>query len=320
MRPDVQRARVSSNAITRLNAGPLRDHHARYATYIGTTRQLSPFTVRNYLSDLAGFSQFLSRSGVETIDAITRIVMRSYIADLAAKGISRRSISRKFNAVNSLLNFLVDLGVLESNPARLVHTPRIPRTLPPVAMADQIAQLLEQPNLKTPQGLRDRAILELIYGAGLRVMEAAELNVGDCDSTAREVRVEGKGSKQRIAIAGATAFNWIDRYLLQVRPRWASLESGDALFLSRLGGRLSVRSIQYALKRHALAAGLDPAFHTHTLRHSFATHMIDGGANLRSVQELLGHSQLTTTEVYVHVSAAENRKVYAAAHPRARRG
>jgi site-specific recombinase XerD len=157
----------------------------------------------------------------------------------------------------------------------------------------------------------------MIYAAGLRVSEAASLDVSAVDLQMREIRVTGKGAKTRVTLLGRVAAEWLQRYLLEVRPKWAVRRSGEALFLNQSGGRLTVRSIQATAKRCATAAGLDPSFHTHTLRHSFATHMLDGGADLRVVQDLLGHSSPATTQIYTHVSAAQARRVYLAAHPRA---
>jgi tyrosine recombinase XerC len=288
-----------------------------YAEYISTIRQLTVHTVRNYVNDLAPLVQFLAEKEVEKLSAVDRLFLRSYLAWLISSGFSRSSISRKLSALKSFFQFLRYSGVIELDHTELMTAPKKKKKLPAIASSYEIDRLLEEPDTNSDPGIRDRAILELLYGAGLRVSEAYAIDIADTDLTTREVRVIGKGSKPRIALFGESASKWIDNYLKNVRPKFASRQSDAALWMNRSGGRLTTRSIQRIVKKYALAAGLDHNFHTHSLRHSFATHLLDGGADLRVVQDLLGHSSPATTQIYTHVSAEQSRSVYLGAHPRA---
>ena len=229
-------------------------------------------------------------------------------------------LSRKLSALRSFYRYLRRAGTVERNQTDLVGAPKLERRLPPAISPEDMGRFLSGPDLSRPAGIRDRALLEVLYAAGLRVSETAAMNVADIDYAAREVRVTGKGSKTRVALLGRPAIEALETYLREVRPRWASRRSGEAMLLNRYGGRLTVRSIQNTVKRYALKAGLPPDFHTHTIRHSFATHLLDGGADLRVVQDLLGHASPATTQIYTHVSVEQARRVYLAAHPRAKRG
>ncbi|MBM3959267.1 MAG: recombinase XerC [SAR202 cluster bacterium] len=290
---------------------------AEYEAHIRGARQLAPLTVRNYLTDLAPFGDYLRLKNARSLDNLDRWFLRGYLAWLIEVGYVKASVTRKLTALRSFFRFLRDRGVVTREQTDMVGAPRTEKRLPVVASTSGIAELLNRPDLSTDVGKRDRAILELIYSAGLRVSEAASLDVPDVDLAARHIRVLGKGSKQRMCVLGVPAANALRTYLEAVRTKWASRRTGAALLLNRYGGRLSVRSIQCMVKTYAARAGLDPAFHTHVLRHSFATHMLDGGADLRVVQELLGHANPATTQIYTHVSAEQARKAYLNAHPRA---
>ncbi|MCH7739660.1 MAG: tyrosine recombinase [Chloroflexi bacterium] len=291
-----------------------------FRVYLSDTRQLAALTVRNYLTDIEPFGEYLRREHRTDFRSADRLFIRSYLAWLISLGYVNASISRKLSALRSLYRFLKDLGVVDRDETDLVTAPKKPRRLPGVETVSGIAALLEAPSRTSPTGIRDRAILELAYAAGLRVSEIASLDVGAVEFGTGEVRVIGKGSKERVALLGEPAVAALEIYVESVRKSIGARPSEAALFLNRSGGRLSMRSIQLMVKKYALQAGLDLEFHTHTLRHSFATHLLDGGADLRVVQELLGHSSPATTQIYTHVSAAQARKVYLAAHPRARRG
>lgn len=289
-----------------------------FEQHLRAARQLAPLTVRNYLNDLTPFFEYLDMKGTLDLDRADRLFLRGYLAWLLEIGYERPSMARKLTALRAFYRFLSDRGEVTRNQTGAVSAPKLQSRLPVVVSADEVEQLLGSPDTTRPAGIRDRALLETLYAAGLRVSEAQTLDVRDLNRQTREVRVMGKGSKPRVALIGGSAVEWLDRYMSDVRLKWAGRRSGEAMFLNQYGGRLSVRSIQQIVKRHALRAGLDPDFHTHTLRHSFATHMLDGGADLRVVQELLGHASPATTQVYTHVSTAQARKVYEAAHPRAR--
>ena len=305
-----------------LPSGPFPEWAERvdeFRSYLADTRQLAALTVRNYLTDIEPFGEYLRKEQRTDFRAADRLFIRSYLAWLIKLGYVNASISRKLSALRSFYRFLKDRGVVDRDETDLVTAPKKPRRLPGVETAAGIEALLEAPSGTSATGIRDRAILELAYAAGLRVSEIASLDVGDVEFGTGEVRVIGKGSKQRIALLGEPALAALTRYLENVRESIGAGPSEVALFLNRSGGRLSTRSIQSMVKKYALQAGLDLEFHTHTLRHSFATHLLDGGADLRVVQELLGHSSPATTQIYTHVSAAQAREAYLAAHPRARR-
>ena len=290
-----------------------------YVEHIGITRQLAVHTVRNYVNDLAPFVRFLDEKEVGKLSTVDRLFLRSYLAWLISGGFTRSSVSRKLSALKSFFQFLRHSGVIELDHTELMTAPKKEQKLPAIASSHEIDRLLDEPDTNTDAGIRDRAILELLYGAGLRISEAYAIDITDIDLSSREVRVIGKRSKPRIALFGQSASKWIDNYLNNIRLKFASRRSDTAVWMNQSGGRLSTRSIQRIVKKYAIAAGLDPDFHTHSLRHSFATHLLDGGADLRVVQDLLGHSSPATTQIYTHVSAEQARSIYLGAHPRASR-
>jgi site-specific recombinase XerD len=288
-----------------------------FAEHIATTRQLADHTVRNYVNDLVPLVEYLGEQNVTDLDSVDRLFLRGYLASLVQSGFKRSSVSRKLSALKSFFRYLRQTGELEIDQTDLVTGPKKEKRLPEIASSYEIDRLLDAPDTGTNAGVRDRALLELLYGAGLRVSEAYSNDLDDLNLATNEVRVIGKGSKPRVALFGRQAGEWISRYLTDVRPRFVSRRSDSAVWMNQSGGRLSTRSIQRIVKKYALAAGLDSNFHTHSLRHSFATHLLDGGADLRVVQDLLGHSSPATTQIYTHVSAEQARKVYLGAHPRA---
>jgi integrase/recombinase XerC len=287
----------------------------RFAGYLEHQRALAPLTVRNYVTDVWPFAEYLRAHSIDSFDHVGRISLRAYLAWLISMGYVSRSVSRKLSALRAFYGFLKQEGLASRDETDLVTAPRGAANLPPVANLRGIEALLDAPSSSTATGVRDRAILELAYAAGLRLSEIAGLDTGDVNATTREVRVTGKGSRERTVIMGVPAAVAIERYLNSV-PGGSAVRDG-AMFLNRFGTRLSTRSIQNLVKKHALAAGLDLGFSTHTIRHSFATHLLDGGADLRVVQDLLGHASPQTTQIYTHVSTASARKAYLAAHPRA---
>jgi len=295
---------------------PVRD----YAAHIATTRQLADHTVRNYINDLVPFINYLGEQDISDLARIDRLFLRGYLAWLISLGFTRSSVSRKLSALKSFFKFLRQTGVIEIDHSDLVTGPRREKRLPTVASSFEIERLLDEPNVATDGGIRDRALLELLYAAGLRVSEVTAIDLSDLDLKSKEVRVIGKGSKPRVTLIGDQCVRWLERYLADVRPKFASRRSDAAVWMNTSGGRLSARSVQRIVKKYALAAGLDPDFHPHSIRHSFATHLLDGGADLRVVQDLLGHSSPATTQIYTHVSTEQARRVYLGAHPRANRG
>ncbi len=301
----------------------------RYLDYLTAERGFSPYTIRNYTSDLLGnnpegrpmgFFQYLQANDIKSLKDVNRHVLREYIGHLMEQEISRRSISRKISAVRSLYRYLLREGYIEENPIKLTASPKLDRRLPECLSEEELDRLLATPPADTPQGMRDRAILEMIYASGMRISEITSLNLDQINPDNGQIKVLGKGSKERIVLIGEMAITALKRYLETARPKLMTLKGGSrALFINRSGGRLSRRSIQSMVTRQALKAGIDKHVYPHLLRHSFATHMLDGGADLRVVQELLGHSSLGTTQVYTHVTQAQAKKVYMAAHPMAKR-
>lgn len=290
-----------------------------YIRYLEVERQASPYTVRNYTHDLRHFLDFLNAENVATLEEVDRYLLRRYIATLQEQGFEKSSVSRKLSALRSFYGYLMQQNFISSNPLLTVSSPKLEKRLPSFLSSNEVAQLLETPDTITPQGQRDRAMLELLYASGLRVSEVVGLDLVSVNIEAREIRVWGKGAKERMVLIGKPAASALNMYLGEGRRRLLGNSRTEALFINRYGKRLSGRSLQKAISRYALAAGLDKRVFPHMVRHSFATHLLDGGADLRVVQELLGHANLSTTQIYTHVTQSQARKVYLAAHPRAKK-
>lgn len=307
------------DALLRSNIPDLASLVREYADHTASTRQLSEHTVRNYINDLVPLVEYLDEQDISNLKNVDRLLLRGYLAWLISAGYSRSSVARKLSALKSFFRFLRQFSDIELDQIDLVTGPKKEKKLPAIASSFEIDRLLDEPNTSTDTGIRDRAILEMLYGAGLRVSEANAMNIADINLETKEARIIGKGSKPRIALFGKSAGVWLEKYLSEVRPKFATRRYDSAIWMNQSGGRLSPRSIQRIVKKYAAAADLDPDFHTHSLRHSFATHLLDGGADLRVVQDLLGHSSPATTQIYTHVSAEQARKVYLNAHPRAKK-
>jgi len=274
--------------------------------------------VRNYKADLLDFFYFLKEKKVGTLDEVNRQVLRDYLAHLMGRGIAKASIARKLSAIRSFYRYLVREKIIEVNPIKMVSSPKLDKRLPSFLTLDEVKRLLEAPAPSTPQGLRARALLELLYASGLRVSELASLELGQINLDTNEIRVWGKGSKERMALMGEPAAEALKNYLEQGRPKLLTARKSNAIFLNRYGQRLPERSVQKILEKYAQKAGLKKRVHPHMLRHTFATHLLDGGADLRVVQELLGHERLSSTQIYTHVTKKQARKVYLSAHPLAK--
>ncbi len=289
---------------------PLSEQHRtaldRYLDALEHGRGLSPHTIRNYRSDLEQFLRWLENDGRE-LTSLSRAGYRSYLASLQADGAAEASVRRRASTIKALSRQLTQTGFFERDPLALASTPKAASRLPTVLSQQQVEALLDAPDTATPGGLRDRAILEVLYGAGLRVSELIGLRTTDYDDDAIGLRVVGKGNKERFALLGGAARRWLRGYLRDGRPQLLSEQSASWLWLNRFGGPLSARAVQISMQRHAQCAGLPPGLHPHLLRHSFATHMLDGGADVRIVQELLGHASVSTTQIYTHVSDAARR-------------
>lgn len=279
----------------------------RYLLQHGTARNLSELTLRNYRTDLTDYLEALGGWNVDPLIA-GRTDLRRYLAVQQGKGVANGSVRRKVSTIRGFYKWLRGAEVIDNDPFYGVQGPKAARRLPHVLNPGDIDRMIAAAAQDSePQGLRDKALLELLYAAGLRVSEIAGLNLPDIDIRDATVRVHGKGNKERIGVFGEPAAIALDRYLKSARPALASGKD-EAMFLNRFGGRLTVRSIQMLVRKYALMAGLPEEVHPHLLRHSFATHLLDGGADLRVVQELLGHESPNTTQIYTHVTESKKRQ------------
>jgi tyrosine recombinase XerC len=280
-----------------------------YLRYLTAERNLSSYTLRNYRADLRDFGGYLKAEESVGPLEVDRQAFRRYLARLREAGTAPASVGRKVSTIHTFYRFLARQGVLERDPLLGVSSPKRERRLPEVLARDQLTAIIEAADSDAPQGLRDRAILELMYAAGLRLAEVVGLDTVGVDLREQLVRVRGKGNKERVVVIGRPAAEALQRYLRKGRPKLA--RAGEtALFVNRDGQRLSGRSVQKIVRSHALKAGLDRRVFPHLLRHSFATHLLDGGAELRVVQELLGHASANTTQIYTHVTEEQQRRAY----------
>ncbi len=294
---------------------------AEYLGYLSVERGASPHTITAYRRDLTEYSQFLAIRGISAPDAIAREDVTSFIGSLRAKGLAPSTVERKVAALKGLHKFLVRENVTENHPTSGLPLPKVPLQLPDVVSVQDIDRLLAQPFPDGPVGLRDRAVLELLYGCGFRASELAGLDQTDLNLTEGFIRVFGKGSKERVVPVGGIALHALVAYLEHgrafLRPgRSLKGASESAVFLSTRGNRLSRQAVFLIVRSYGARVGLE--LHPHTLRHSFATHMLEGGADLRSLQEMLGHADISTTQVYTHVDMRHIREEYLTTHPRAR--
>jgi integrase/recombinase XerC len=306
----------------------------KYLEYLRFQRNASPHTLRNYESDLRQFYAFLTTapSGEQRpapeLDQIDHLTIREFLGFLYQKSNKKSSAARKLATIRSFMKFLSARKAIQGNPAKIVASPRQEIRLPDFMTLDTVTQLIETPDLETDAGKRDRAILELLYAAGLRVSELVGLNLGDLSLGEGLIRVVGKGRKERIVPFGSRAAEALSAYL-PVRARQMGSAKpvrgkekkpvAEAVFLNHRGGRLTSRSIGYIVDHYMERLAQRLKVHPHTLRHTFATHMLSAGADLRTIQELLGHESLSTTQKYTHVSVEQLVQVYQSCHPRARK-
>ena len=290
----------------------------KYINYLEAERNASPYTVRNYATDLLDFFNFLRTTGISSLKEVEKLTLRDYLAHLMKQGFVKASIARKLSAIRSFYRYLLREGMVSTSPVATTSSPKLDKRLPSFLTLEEIRRLLEAPDLSTPQGQRDRALLELLYASGIRVSELVQLNLEQVNLNTHEIRVWGKGAKERVVLMGTPAAEALTAYLSQGRPELLGKKRSLALFINRYGERLPERRIQTILGKYARLAGIDKKVHPHLLRHTFATHLLDGGADLRVVQELLGHADLSSTQIYTHVTKSQARKVYLSAHPMAR--
>ena len=300
-----------------------------FGAHLATERNLSPHTRRSYLADLGQFRTYLADSGLvpadgseaEQLAAIDHMAVRSFLGSLYRRQVRKVTIVRKIAALRTFFNYLMREGKVRVNPAEMVQAPKAEKYLPTFLPVEEMFSLL---NLAFPDdvaGMRDRAMLELFYSSGVRVSELTGLNLGDVDMQQGLVKVRGKGKKERIVPVGGQALRSVQNYLAR-RGEWDTKRRAEgedaALFLSRSGSRITPRSVARILDQYVVQSGINKKVSPHTLRHSFATHLLDAGADLRSIQEMLGHENLSTTQKYTSVSVAKLMEIYDKAHPKAK--
>lgn len=285
-----------------------------FARHLEIERGLSINTVRAYCLDIRSYLDWAARSGLDPLQVEYR-PFRRYLVELNAAGYTSKTTSRRLSAIRTFFKYLNVQGATQLNPAAATSSPKVGHDLPRKTSDSDIARLLDVCD-DDAVGLRDRAFLELLYASGARIAELARLKLGDVDYSDASVRLFGKGSKERIVPLYPLALDAVDRYVRQGRMRPMGTGRTDALFVSTRGNAMSADSLRRVFKQRAAQAGLDPSLHPHDMRHAFATDLVEGGADLRSVQELLGHATLSTTQVYTHLSLQHMKDVYKNAHPR----
>ncbi len=289
-----------------------------YLSHLRVERGSSPLTVSAYTTDLRDYAAFLDGRGVGDADDVDRACVVAYEADLVDRGYATSSVDRRVSVIKGFHRFLVREGYARRNPTDTLQLPKPPERLPDVLSASQVGAMLAACTGDGPPEMRNRAILEVLYGCGLRVSECTGLDLGDCIIEEGYLRVVGKGGKERISPISGAALEALGAYLERARPALAKpyAKPTAAVFLNARGGRLTRQSVHAIVADAGRLVGVDN-LHPHTLRHSFATHMLEGGADLRVIQEILGHSDISTTQVYTHVSRTHIREEYLSAHPRA---
>lgn len=287
----------------------------KYWTYLKIEHQVSPHTLSNYQRQLVRIVEILQHAGIQQWQQVTPSVVRFVIAQSHKDGLHEKSLALRLSALRRFLSYLVQLGELKVNPATGISAPKQGKHLPKNIDIEQVQQLLANDS-KEPIDIRDRAIIELLYSSGLRLSELQGLNLNSINIRVREVRVIGKGNKERVVPLGRYASHAIQQWL---KVRLLFNPKDEALFVSQLGNRMSHRAIQMRLETWGIRQGLNSHLNPHKLRHSFATHMLEASSDLRAVQELLGHSNLSTTQIYTHLNFQHLAEVYDSAHPRAKR-
>jgi len=296
------------------------DYLTQFLEYLQHERNVSPHTLRGYSRDICDFLKFVEAGDAFKPESVDALAIRGFLAELKDKGASKATLARKLAALRSFWKFLMGRSVVLASPAAAVKTPKQEKRLPRFLDEGEVGKLMDAPNEDDAFPRRDKALLETLYSTGLRVSELVGLDTDNVDLGSGMIRARGKGMKERLVPVGSVAITAVAEYVGEERPkllRPLAGESVKALFLNRDGTRLSARSVRRVLGRYTRRTGLPSRTSPHTLRHTFATHLLDRGADLRSVQELLGHESLATTQIYTHVTTERMRETYLAAHPRA---
>ena len=288
-----------------------------FLDYLSIERGLSQNTISAYGRDMSQFVVFAKENGVLSVEAITDSLLHKFLDGLREAAMSPNSISRKLCAIRTFCKFACREGYIKKDFTSTSDGMKGVKKLPHVLTVDEVASILAQPDAQEPAGARDKAMLEMLYATGLRVTELISLRLSDVNAGVGFVRCFGKGSKERIIPMGKVAIEYVNRYLLNGRPKFARSGSSEYLFLTNRGQRMSRVGFWKLIKKYGAKAGITKHITPHTLRHSFATHLLEGGADLRSIQEMLGHADIATTQIYTHVSREQLKEVYKQAHPRA---
>ena len=293
----------------------MQRHIDKFINYLRVERNASNHTITNYRIDLSRFSAFLGEKEIASVD---HLALRRFLAELRSKNYSKRTIARKLASLRSFFKFLYREGYIKTNPISAIQTPKLEKKLPVFLDVNKVVRLIQSPPDNNTRGLRDRAILETLYSTGARVSELVGLDIGDVDFISGVIKVLGKGSKERIVPIGEPAIAAIRRYIdKRGQGPAARNKDKDAVFLNKSDRRLTDRSVRRIIDKYIRLCSITEHISPHSLRHSFATHLLDRGADLRSVQELLGHMNLSTTQIYTHVTTERLKSVYDKAHPRA---
>ena len=288
----------------------------QFLHYLIVEKGLSKNTIDAYSHGLTRFLSYLREQGVQEIQGAGKFHIRGFLLTLRRKNLNTKSIVRDLVAIRTFFRFLIQEGILESNPVEELESPKVARTLPEILTLKEIEQLLEQPNLQTPLGIRDRAMLETLYATGMRVSELTQLPTHQVNLEGGYVLVYGKGSKERIIPLGSEAMKWVTAYLKTARRILSKGKESPFLFVNRSGKGMTRQRFWKSLKEYARRAGLRKRITPHLLRHSFASHLLERGADLRSVQMMLGHVDISTTQIYTHVAGERLKKIHKQYHPR----
>lgn len=294
----------------------MRELIETFLNYLSVERGLSRNTIISYQEDLNYYMDYLESADINSLSRTTRDDISNFMFLQKDKGLSANSVARRLAAIKSFYRFLVKERILKSDPSSLIDSPKLWKKIPDALSVNEITRLLDQPNIRELQGIRDRAVLEALYATGMRVSEAANLKKDNLNLEVGFLRCIGKGNKERVIPLGKKAIQSLQRYLAMGRPKLLKGRESEYLFLSRLGKRISRQSLWKIIRRYARQAGIKKPIRPHILRHSFATHLLERGADLRSVQEMLGHSNISTTQIYTHINKDRLKTIHRMFHPR----
>jgi integrase/recombinase XerD len=288
----------------------------QYLHYLIIEKGLSKNTIEAYQHGLNRFLDHLKRKGIKEIGSVGKFDIRAFLLALKGEGLSTKTVVRDLVAIRTFFRFLIQEEILEANPVEEIASPKMAKTLPEILTVKEVEQLLEQPDLRTPLGVRDRAMLEVLYATGMRVSELVQLPTNQVNLESGYVVIYGKGSKERMVPLGSEAMKWVTLYLQTARQRLAKGKESNFLFINRSGRGMSRQRFWKNIKTYGLKAGLRKKITPHLLRHSFASHLLERGADLRSVQMMLGHVDISTTQIYTHVTGERLKKIHQRYHPR----